>query len=40
MSHHHAGVGKPLGELGADLVAEQVEPGFHGFVLTRGIAGD
>src|SRR5262249_58624777 len=26
---HQAGVGEPLAELGADLVVEHVEPGFH-----------
>ena len=31
---HQGGVGEPLAEPGADLVAEHVEPGFHGF-LTR-----
>ena len=33
---HHAGVGEPLAELGADLVVEHAESGFHDFVLPRG----
>src|SRR5690349_17201166 len=35
---HQAGAGEPLAELGADLVVEHAEPGFHGLVLTRGLA--
>jgi hypothetical protein len=38
MVDHQAGAGEPLGERGGDLVAEQVESGFHDFVLTRGVA--